>query len=992
MLGQTVSHYRIISKIGQGGMGVVYKAEDTKIRRTVALKFLPEGLTQAPEAKERFIHEARSAGQLDHPNICTIHEVGETEDGQLFIVMAYYDGMTLNEKISSGALSAAEVLNLAAQIAAGLDNAHQAGMVHRDIKPANILITSDDLVKIVDFGLAKLSDQTKMTRTGTTLGTASYMAPEQASGAVADHRADIWALAVVIYEMFTGKVPFEGDFLPAVVYAIVHSVPEAPSTLRHDLDPDFDQVFIKGFAKDPDERFQSAGELVAALGVDVGSGSGSPARFPMSRPAGSGQVRIPPLSRKLVYALVFLAGLTAAILGGRSLLQTTPLAHLEPTPEGRRSLIILPFAFQGDEAERHLAGQFSNLLADRLEWVGDLHVVAGDTLGACLTEREKSGLGSRDLAPVATRLEADLVIGGKVTTLHGNLQVDLHFANRNFAFQTINGEPTPLELILDHADQMALMSIPSVLPGPRFQSSRMVAATSDNLIAVKSFIRAEGYRRKFAFNGWQLNLSASLEADSTMAMAHYSRYEFERWFDNRKEMQTALDAALKHSHTLPPEGQDLIQAAGFYMAGNIDKAENLLNRILLNNRNYLEAWYMLTSIGWDSNFFRGRSLTHTRVAFERIWELDPGAELPGVYLQFVYAMEGDIEAMENLFLKVDGPTLSPTSRGQLAYMTSDMEIQTALADSINPVSLLISQALILSFPDNHKNSVRFLADIQPRISGSTALGWISETQAHLEAASGHWTAARDSFAAMPDQMHPWRLTYESIVTSMPFTRATPEEIRDLIARVNQWRPLANYSIDKDNYGLIGDRYSPDFALHPHYKEFSLCLLNIRLGDHAAAGLALQRLEALPLPPENEPIVDEMIISVRGWMAFERGDFEEVLTILADARQRALPNMLYSGFQDRTFQRYLRALTLEKVGRYEEAVPWFEYIGEKTERSIPYESPARLRLGRIYEKMGDSEAAVANYRSFIKAYQTCDERYLPLLEEAQSRVAALTGDS
>ena len=220
MIGQTVSHYRITAKLGQGGMGVVYKAEDTKIRRTVALKFLPESLTQTPNAKARFIHEARNAGQLDHPNVCTIHEVNETDDGQLYIVMAYYDGATLEEKIADGPLPVDEALNIAAQVAAGLDNAHAAGMVHRDIKPANILLTSDGLVKIVDFGLAKLSGQTRMTQTGTTMGTASYMSPEQASGQETDGRSDIWSMAVATSEMLPGVRPFNWGFLPAVVFVL----------------------------------------------------------------------------------------------------------------------------------------------------------------------------------------------------------------------------------------------------------------------------------------------------------------------------------------------------------------------------------------------------------------------------------------------------------------------------------------------------------------------------------------------------------------------------------------------------------------------------------------------------------------------------------------------------------------------------------------------------------------------------------------------------
>jgi len=211
MIGQTISHYKILSKLGEGGMGVVYKAEDLKLKRCVALKFLPPELTRDAMAKERFVNEAQAASALDHPNICTIHEIDETNEGQTFIAMACYEGESLKTKIERGPLKLDETLDIAVQIAQGLTKAHEQKIIHRDIKPANVLITKDGLVKIVDFGLAKLSGRTKLTRTGTTPGTVSYMSPEQLRGGDVDHRSDIWALGVVLYEMIIGKTPFRGD-------------------------------------------------------------------------------------------------------------------------------------------------------------------------------------------------------------------------------------------------------------------------------------------------------------------------------------------------------------------------------------------------------------------------------------------------------------------------------------------------------------------------------------------------------------------------------------------------------------------------------------------------------------------------------------------------------------------------------------------------------------------------------------------------------------
>jgi serine/threonine protein kinase len=263
MIGQAISHYKILEKLGGGGMGVVYKTEDTKLKRTVALKFLPPELTRDPEAKARFIHEAQAASALDHPNICDIHEIGETEDGQMFIAMACYEGDTLKMRIEKGRLGIEEAIEITTQVAQGLQKAHEKGIVHRDIKPANIIITNDGVSKILDFGLAKLAGQAKLTKTGSTVGAAAYMSPEQAQDV--DHRTDIWSLGVVMYEMLTGKLPFRGEHEAALLYSIVHEEPLAISGFRTDIPGNLASVIFKTLQKDPRQRYQAARELVSDL-------------------------------------------------------------------------------------------------------------------------------------------------------------------------------------------------------------------------------------------------------------------------------------------------------------------------------------------------------------------------------------------------------------------------------------------------------------------------------------------------------------------------------------------------------------------------------------------------------------------------------------------------------------------------------------------------------------------------------------------------------
>jgi serine/threonine protein kinase len=257
--------YKIIEELGKGGMGVVYKAEDIKLRRTVALKFLPPDLTRNTLAKERFIQEAQAASALDHNNICTIHEINETDEGQLFIVMAFYEGKTLKKIIDGGLLEIDKIVHIALQIARGLAKAHEHGIIHRDVKPANIMLTQDGVAKVVDFGLAKLIGQNQLTKTATTMGTIAYISPEQSRGENVDQRTDIWAFGVTLYEMITGQLPFKGEYEPAVIHAILNEEPKPIRNLRPDVPIELEKIIELALKKDAGKRFQQVHDIVDAL-------------------------------------------------------------------------------------------------------------------------------------------------------------------------------------------------------------------------------------------------------------------------------------------------------------------------------------------------------------------------------------------------------------------------------------------------------------------------------------------------------------------------------------------------------------------------------------------------------------------------------------------------------------------------------------------------------------------------------------------------------
>ena len=265
MIGQTISHFKIVEAIGEGGMGVVYKAKDLNLDRFVAIKFLPSHLTADESIKKRFIREAKAASALEHPNICTIYEIDELSDGQMFIAMGYYEGETLRERLQNATLEFDDAVEIISQVAVGLASAHHHGIVHRDIKPANLVITEDGLVKILDFGVAKLAGQTKLTETGSMIGTMAYMSPEQMGGEGVDARSDIFSLGMVFYEMLIGEHPFQEKHAGAMLYAIMNEDPPPLDQFRSDLPESLQELLNHTMAKNKEDRLSSLEDFIVEL-------------------------------------------------------------------------------------------------------------------------------------------------------------------------------------------------------------------------------------------------------------------------------------------------------------------------------------------------------------------------------------------------------------------------------------------------------------------------------------------------------------------------------------------------------------------------------------------------------------------------------------------------------------------------------------------------------------------------------------------------------
>lgn len=407
MIDKTVKHYTISEKLGEGGMGVVYKAHDTKLDRTVALKFLPPNLSASEESNKRFLNEAKAASALHHSNTCTIFEIDETEEGQLYIVMPAYDGKALDTVIEDeGPLAIDRALDIAIQIGEGLKAAHQQKIIHRDIKSGNIQITGDGQAVIMDFGLARRRDVSKLTKTGQSPGTIPYMSPEQATGEEVDARTDLWSLGVVLYEMLSGKSPFPSEYAQAIIYSILNEEPEPLNELNPDIPAALADVVQKAMAKEKEDRFQSAADLLQELkeirdclktGKDKAAYKKSRKHTGFLTPLKTGIVLLATAALILVGYLYFSPDQAAAT--------------------GEVRIAVLPFETLGDKQNTTFTKGIHGGLLTRLSNISGLKVTSR-------TSTLQYAENVKPIPQIAEELNVDWIVRGEVQENSDRVQVD----------------------------------------------------------------------------------------------------------------------------------------------------------------------------------------------------------------------------------------------------------------------------------------------------------------------------------------------------------------------------------------------------------------------------------------------------------------------------------------------------------------------------------------------------------------------------------------
>lgn len=630
--GQHVAQYQIKEKLGGGGMGEVYRAIDTKLGRAVALKFLPQHLNEDSEAEARFLHEAKTASALDHANICTIHDIGETEDGELFIAMAYYEGVTIEEKIAEGPLPIHEVIDYAMQTARGLDKAHAAEIVHRDIKPANLLVTPDGVVKILDFGVAKMAG-VNLTQTGATVGTATHMSPEQLRGDGVDHRTDLWSFGVVLYEMLTSTQPFSGEHVHAVMFSILYDEPSPVNALREDVPAGLERIVARALEKNPYKRYPHFDDVLSDLRSLSRELAPIPLRSQHRRRARTNRRR---LSRYATGVLL----LIALMAGGRYLFGERPLSTTQI-----KAIAVLPVQnlSQDLEQEYFAVGMHEALIA-ALAQISALRVISR-TSAMRYRDTEKS------ISEIARELNVDQLIEASVYRAGGDVRIQVRLIQafpeeRHLWTQAFSRkEEDVLKIHSDVASAVARQL--DVTPSPN-ESARLAEVGSINVETYEDYLRGMFY------------LNRSTPEDHERGMAYLRRAVERDPADPLAYTGLALGyITLGHGPASPPGSWQFARAAvdralrldstlaeawaasadiKLYHDWDWEGAErafrraNELNPSLAMNH-YHYAWYLILM----------RRVEEALREHRRAQELDPLTPLHTVWMPGVYLYSGQYE-------------------------------------------------------------------------------------------------------------------------------------------------------------------------------------------------------------------------------------------------------------------------------------------------------------------------------------------------------------
>ncbi len=929
MINKLISHYRILEKIGHGGMGEVYKAEDTKLKRLVALKFLPPELTRDPEAKKRFIHEARAASSLEHSNICTIHEIDETEDGQMFICMAYYEGETLKKKIEAGPQKIETTVEFAIQIVRGMSSAHEASMIHRDIKPANIMITSQGEVKIVDFGLAKLTGQTKLTTEGTTLGTTAYMSPEQAQGAEVDYRTDIWSLGVVLYEMLTGQSPFKGDYEQAVVYSILNENPEPITALRTGVPIELEQIVFKALAKNPNERYQHTDELLTDLQKVHKTLTRKTDRFvpALSKP----QRRSWLVSPVLWTLIVILFGLAGGVLffypsktipfSARDWILIADFENLTKEEVFDRSLnTALTVSIQ----QSNYVNIFPRSRVK--ETLQRMQLEKEDTLGEALAREVAVREGIKVLVvPIINRIGEVYLLSTRI--IEPNSQVTLITKTAQ-----AKGKDEVL-YALDELAEKIRADLGESLASINNKRVPLPKATTSSLEALKSFSEGSRAWESGNYNEAEALWHTAIEKDSNFAWARTSLGGYYYWANNRPDGEVHFTKALSLLDRLTEREKLWIRSMINGWRGDHEASIKDLNIFLSQYPDDRDAWH---NLGNGNRWLKRYDVALK--AYKKALDIDP-------YMASAYI---NIATCYNITEKYSEA---------IPHYLKAFELQPKWITSGNL---------------NHEFGFAYV-EVGEFNKAEEIFGKML-SEADWQKARGH-----RSFALLDMYRGKYSAAIDNLKEAILFNKAansTLSEIRDRLYLANSYRTKALMAAMHEQLNVV-NKLRKATPLEPWWLLL-LGKMYARIGNTQQANLLLKEISTnMNEVNRNDKAAYNVL---KGEIELTRGNHEKAIDLFEIAYKLREDNFMLESLA----YGYLVHRDLEKA--------LDKYMLLVSRKNLGWEAQdywihAHYQLGKIYEETGKIDKSMQYYETLIDIWQEADND-LPVLLDAAARLAKL----
>ncbi len=994
MIGQTISHYKILEKLGEGGMGIVYKAHDTTLDRDVALKFLPHYLTTDETEKERFYHEARAAAALAHQNVAVIHEIGEHQgsgvDKQLFLVMEYVEGKTLKKLIEQEAdgLSLKRVLEISIQACEGLVAAHEKGIVHRDIKSDNIMITPKGQVKIMDFGLAKIKGASKLTKAGSTLGTAAYMSPEQAQGEEVDLRSDIFSFGVVLYELLTGRLPFRGEHRSALLYSLLNEDPTPIARYNDKVSPDLERCVMKALSKDREERYQHADDLLADLRRERKSfeyaKTGYIRTTTIAQPApvvGTAKRKLP---RYLIPAAIVIVVAIAAIVFNPFNFQ---ISTQKTVASEQNSLAVMYFQNIPDPEDKdHTGDMLADLLITSLSQTKGLEVISRERLFDIQKElkTDSKAISPGMASEIAQRAGVTTMLLGSILQTEPQLAITTRLIDvktgRIVNSQRVTGFSA--KQIFSLVDTLALLvrndlNVMVAASAPVKSVSEVTASSPE---AYRSYTEGVELNKKFFGPEAKAAFRRAIELDSNFAMAYFglatlnvesdireSRAALEKAWQLRDRVTERERLTIEAAYTGTIENNPL-KASGIYetivdkypheqaaylglaqsygSAGKGDEAFQAVQRGLKNDSLDKNAWNLL-AYGYAG--FNQREKAFATI--DRYLELAPGEPNPYDSKGELYVVFGDLDTAVQWFQKAisfRSDFNSSVTLGHIAlirgdYASADKYYQQ-YASTPDPIQKLFGELgplLILA----HRGQIQ------------SVYGQLKDRIAVLKS-----QRTESNFGGIYNIL---------IVVS--------REIGDRAAMLGYAQDLAQ---------LLAHR--PDDIVRG--RDFLIWALAAN-GDIATAVKTASDLQ--------RDVAQTGVFNTctgdysAALMEYEQGKFDLAVAQFAKAFQHLPPNRS---------PQLLYGVSLLKTGHVREAIsefqrlsnwvpisyPWITLQFLPTSTMLPTASvKVHYWLGVAYEQMGEKARAVAEYERFLDTWKDADFKS-PELLDAKARVAKLRG--